>query len=423
MAKQLSVGKASRRPLNVYLDQSVYGCFLNEAPLDWRQAALARLLLDAQAKQLAQVWTSPTNVLETLQGTDLSRRSQIAKIILELIDARRMWHGNEFETIKHFMEFLSRCAPKVIRYPQFLAARVGNTRRIWLGGLALIACTDKLRLEPLLESLARAKTTSRLLHARFAVDPSNWLSEMIRTVEEQRVTTTDEFLGFDNLTLDQMETEIIALQPQFSRLTNHDLKRLNREREKLIRTYGAMEVGRILGSVFRLPFERQFVFDIPHLVERWSVVQARTGCKPLPREIVEAGQHAILRDPDIAQKVLQYAIYAATKIGIVPQTFSFEIILRELQNCINDRKLPTGGLIFDADHAAALSFCDVFVSRDATMTANAKTIAKRVAEETSGEWQIDVVGNEKQLAKALQSRKAKWETADVSVNLDIWGAD
>ncbi len=57
------------------------------------------------------------------------------------------------------------------------------------------------------------------------------------------------------------------------------------------------------------------------------------------------------------------------------------------------------------------------------MTESAKTIAKRMAEETAGKWQIDVVADEVQLAKALQPRMARWETADLSVIPDIWGAD
>lgn len=423
MTEQLDVKPQGPRPLNIYLDQSVYGHFLNESPSDWKQSGLAKLLLEAQAAQLAQVWASPTHVLETLQATDLSRRSQLAKIILELIEARRMWHGHEFETIKHFMEFLRRCAPDAVRYPQFLTARVGNARRIWLGGLALIAATDKLPLEPLIESLARVKATSRLLHARFAVNPSNWVGEMIRTVEEERVTTGDQFTGFNNLTLEEMEAEINALEPQFARLASRDLQRLNRDRDKLARNYGTMEVGQILGSVFTLPMELQFMFDIPHLVERWSVMQTKTGCKTLPKEVVEAGEKALASDPHIAHTVLQHAIYAATKIGLLPETFASEIILRDLQKCINNRKIPTGGLTFDADHAAALSFCDVFVSRDEAMTESAKTIAKRIANETSGNWQIDVAATEAQLVKALRPRMGVRETADVSVNLDIWGAD
>jgi hypothetical protein len=63
-----------RPPLNIYLDQSVYGSFRNESPADWRRSGLAQLLLEAQRKQRAQVWASPTNVMETLQATDLGVR-------------------------------------------------------------------------------------------------------------------------------------------------------------------------------------------------------------------------------------------------------------------------------------------------------------------------------------------------------------
>ncbi|MEI6779286.1 MAG: hypothetical protein WCQ21_00065, partial [Verrucomicrobiota bacterium] len=163
MKKEFSVKQSKALPLNVYLDQSVYGYFLNESPLDWTKCGLARQLLEAQAMGALQVWASPTNVLETLQATDLARRRQLAQIILDLVGAQRMWHGHDLQTIKFFMEFLKRCAPDVIRYPQFLKARVGNARRIWLGGLALIAAAEELPLSPLIHSLSRVKATSLLV--------------------------------------------------------------------------------------------------------------------------------------------------------------------------------------------------------------------------------------------------------------------
>src|SRR6266404_6154855 len=145
-----TIAKAmKRRPLNVYLDQSLYGHFLNQPNVDWRKNELAALLLEAQAKNTAQVWASPTHVLETLQTTDLQRRAKLASIMLELIEARRMWHGNELETLRHFGDFLKSCAPKFVRYPQFFKERMLTTRRIWLGALALVAATDKLKLDPL----------------------------------------------------------------------------------------------------------------------------------------------------------------------------------------------------------------------------------------------------------------------------------
>lgn len=223
------------RPLNVYLDQSLYGHFLNEGNGDWRKNDVAALLLEAQAKNVAQVWASPTHVLETIQATDLVRRSQLASAILELIDARRMSHGNELETLRHFADFLKICAPSFVRYPEFFKERVLTTRRIWLGALALVAATDKLQLEPLINSLVKVKTTSRLIHARFAINPGKWVDEMVENVNRQRTTTGNPFAEFDAMTLQQMETEIASLEPQFTKLTKRDLMHLNKERANLAR--------------------------------------------------------------------------------------------------------------------------------------------------------------------------------------------
>jgi hypothetical protein len=420
MAEASSVRRTERRPLSIYLDQSVYGHFLNESESDWTQADLARLLLEAQARQVGQVWASPTHAMETLQTTDPLRRCQLARIILELIDGRRMTHSHELETIRHFMEFLKLCAPEAIRYPQFLNERVETTRRIWLGGLALIAATAKLTLDPLVQTLRRVKTTSRLLHARFAVSPGNWVDEMLRTIEEQRTTTGDPFAGFEDLTVDQMEAEIMALEPQFVRLDSRDLARLNRERGRLSRAYGAVELGRMLETVFTLPMELQFIFNIPHLVEHWSAVRQKTGCKALPKNILEAGNHALLSDPALTREVLQQAIYAVANIGLVPATIAFEIVLRDLQKSINGRQIPTGGLTFDGDHAVALSWCDVFVSRDESFTESAKTIAKRIEAETCGRRRVDVVATEEQLSKALERKDGAYKAAETSVGMVDW---
>ncbi len=51
------------------------------------------------------------------------------------------------------------------------------------------------------------------------------------------------------------------------------------------------------------------------------------------------------------------------------------------------------------------------------MTESAKTIAKRMAEETAGKWQIDVAADEVQLAKALQPRMARWEDGRLLISV------
>jgi len=411
------------RPRNVYLDQSVYSQFLNESRCDWRDADSAQVLLEAQRDSHAQVWASPTHVLETCQTTDLDRRAELASVILHLIEARRMWHGHEIETVHHFAQFLKACAPNFVRYPEFLRDRVRTTRRTWLGALALIAAAKSLPLEPLVASLRKVKATSQLLHARFAVNPRNWVDGMIRTVNEQLTTRGDPFSEFERLTVEEMEVEIAALEPEFEKLQPRDLARLNKERADLAHAYGAIEVGRILDALFTLPCEIELTFDIPHLVECWPSLQAKTGCKPLSSTIVHADMSSLMGDRTLVRTVLQQAIFAVCKVGLIPSTVAFDVILRDLQKCINDRRLPTGGLTFDANHAVSLIWCDIFVTYDQSLGESAKTMAKLIEAKTNGTRRIDVVTTPEQLRRALaRPANGALEHEDISVELGDWGS-
>ena len=107
------------KPLKVYLDQSAYSQFLNQSPHDWKKADVASILLKARDAKIAEVWASPTNVLETAQATD--RRKDLANIILSLTDARRMWPGHEFERVRDFLGFFDVRAKGFWRQKEFYA--------------------------------------------------------------------------------------------------------------------------------------------------------------------------------------------------------------------------------------------------------------------------------------------------------------
>lgn len=78
------------QPRDVYLDQCAYGRMLDEAS-DWHKSSVGSLLLEAQEAGTARVWAGPTNVIETIQATDPSRRKALAVMILELIETKRIW--------------------------------------------------------------------------------------------------------------------------------------------------------------------------------------------------------------------------------------------------------------------------------------------------------------------------------------------
>jgi hypothetical protein len=138
-----------------------------------------------------------------------------------------------------------------------------------------------------------------------------------------------------------------------------------------------------------------------HVVERWDEIRKATGCGPLPPELTAVPADELAGDPGAAQAVLEHAIRASARWGLLTTSIGHQVILREMQRCMNDKELPTGGLSFDADHAAALVRHEVFVTFDAGLAASLKTIAAQIDKDTKGQWRPVVVTNAKQLESAL----------------------
>lgn len=391
--------------LSIYADQNVYGHMLAQRPSDWRGGNLASVLLEAQRSGIAQLWVGPTNVIETVQASDVGHRRRLAGMMLELAENRRMWSGHEFEALSDFFEFLRQFAPDAVRFPEFMEHHQTTMRQIWLGALALIAATGALHTEPLVEELKKLKATNRLMHARFAVNPDAWVNKMITVVDGFKTTDANMFEEFEHMTLTQLESEIAQLEGQARRLDGKALAKLNKNRARIARAYGAVQVGAILTAVFRLPMEMQLVFNVPHIVERWPVIQERIGCPPLPNEITGADQGKLATDARLTQTVLQQSIFASAHIGLPSTEISHQAILLDLQKCINDKVVPTGGLTFDGDHASAVLRFNVFICQDTNLAGSLKTIARSVEEKTEGRWKPQIVTNEHQLSRVIENRQ------------------
>src|SRR5205823_5957877 len=113
-------GASSPKKLLVYLDQTVYGHMLDECP-DWKHSKTGSILLQAQKQSVAEVWIGPTHVLETIQCEDENRRQRLALMMLNVIEARRMWWGHEFEILQDLCNFIKVCVgPEGFRFPQYL---------------------------------------------------------------------------------------------------------------------------------------------------------------------------------------------------------------------------------------------------------------------------------------------------------------
>ena len=394
------------KQVKVYLDQNIYG-HMYESHSPWQDGALAQVLLEARNARTAEVWAGTTNVVEVLQTTDPARRATLASMMLDLIEARRMWHGYSFEAVWEFMQLLESILPDSIRFPQYFHFHATATKRDFLGALGLLIATNTVNQE-LVRDLEKDKLGNVLVQARLAADPARWIEGMVRSAETLETTADDPFAGIDNLTLDEIKQEIEGLKLHIHRLAKENMERLNKNRGRIAQAYGAIEVGACLNSVFCLPGELTAVFDIPRIVDAWRGFQEKLGFPGLPRDIADAGPARVNDIPDGPVRVLQQAIYGCAKATPADSLYvpflAYQVIIREMQQCINDPKtqLPKGGLTFDADHAAALVRFDILVCRDVKFAENCKTMAKAVAEWTRGSHTPEVVSNPDQLRRAIE---------------------
>jgi hypothetical protein len=386
----------------IYLDQCIYGNLLDEHPTDWGTGEVAAILMSAQQEGRCEIWVSPTHVMETAQTVIPERRRQLALIMLELSAAKRMWWGSDHEAVHEFFAFIETVIPNALRIPEYFRHRVETARQLWLGALALLAACPCRDISNVVGQFSRMKTTNRLRHARFGADPDVWVQRMIDTVEHAR-TTAEENDEFDGMSVEEMEFEIDRLASERRRMGNQATRRLQRNRGQLARAYGAMEIGAMLPAIFTLPMELSFILDVQSIVENWSALQEATHCGGLPAEVQNAAPAQLAVNPGLFRTVVQRLIYAAASVGLVSTTISFEIVLRELQTSINSRIIPSGGLAFDADHAAALPSCSVFMTTDETFATSLRTIAGDLAERTSGRIAPKVVVNARQLSRAIEA--------------------
>lgn len=368
---------------------------------DWQAGEIASLLHDAQSVGTAQVWAGPTHVMETVQTQDINRRRHLAQTILEMIEFRRTWWGYEFEVISEFLGFVETIAPGAIRTHHFFDHHASIAREQYLGALGLIVAVTTAKFEVPIAKLQRAKASSQLLHARFAVDPEKWINRMIEVVDKEETKKEQDFEGPNAMTMEEMEAEIAALQHSAAKLSKRALQKLNSHRDRICKAYSAMEVGPVLSSVFTLPLELEVMFDIPKLATSLKTLETECGRTLLEKEARDAQLKDFAANPRLTRATLQAAIRAATQVGIPTSYIGFQIVLRELQQCFNRQTLPTGGLTFDVQHSGAIAHFDIVMTTDTTLAGNLKTMANYIEQRSNGVRHCAVVSDAKQLKKAL----------------------
>jgi hypothetical protein len=386
----------------VYLDQSAYGRMLDDGHFDWRASPMGAVLAECQSKGIAQVWAGPTNIVETVQTSDADRRTALASMLLDLIEAKRVWWGHEFEAVKEFFLFITYFAPDAIRYREYFEHHGTVARQTWLGALALTAATDGSHLGPVVEFLMHTKALNRLLHARFALAPGDWVDQMVAATQNLTTTTIDQLADLDKLSVAEITAEIERLSTSIQKLDKRASAKLDSQRDAIATAYGAIEISSLLRAVFTLPLELELTFNIPHIVNRWNHIQSKTGCQSLPKEVRDADEDSLIGNPQITGVVVDHLIRAAARQPLMTTFLGFQVILREMQRYMVDHRLPeSGGLSFDADHAAALTCHEVFVTRDEGLANTLKAMANRIEKWTNGGFRPQVVMNARQLRQVL----------------------
>ena len=382
---------------SVYLDQNVFGHMLDKG--DWKKHSIGSVL-DAHA-DTAGVWISPTHVLELSQTSDRRRRADLARLMLELSDARRMWHGPDFHLVEMFGAFLNSHIPGAFDPGPFFNTYKEDASRLWLGYLGLLAAVEDFKLGPGGEMVRRWKRESHLLHCRVAADPKGQIAKFITAAQQLSSTPDPEPMGLGALTDDDLEKEIATCRAAAGNVPKKDiqdaLKNIQKHRKEVARVYGAVDIGMALQSVFKLPCDLDLTFNAEALVNGWSAIQAAAGVGPLPPFVASVPKGQLRGARAALIVVLNAAIEAAANLGLAAASIGYYALLRELEVCVNSGTVPTDGAALDVDHATAALSYEIFVCRDQKLQSNVSTFIN--AFKCAGQ----AVFNAKQMEKALGS--------------------
>jgi hypothetical protein len=386
--------------LDVYLDQSVYSRMVAESGREWGKSAVGSVVSEAQQAKKALVWVHPTHVIETVQASDLALRRDIASVMLDITECRRMGYGHEAETVSEFFDFLEQFAPGSVNRVYY-KYHADLSRHIYLGALAFVAFNGATQRSDVIDRLKRHKTVNRLLHARWAADPDNWVARMIDAVEQYKTVPESTLEDFSTRSIEDLEVEIANLELAVRSIATRTRMKLDQNRAQIARTYGAVEVGKYLTWFLPLPMELELTFSFPRIIAAWPSLISKTGAPSLPKEVVMASPQEQVCSTVVTTGVLRAAIQAAASAGLMTTYIGFEVILRELQRMANNGEVPKGSLTFDADHAGALKRFDVVMTHDVGLAASLRTMAGSLTRMTRGTWSPAVCEDAAQLRKLL----------------------
>jgi hypothetical protein len=315
------------------VDQNLFGHFIDSAT-DWQQHPIAARLLAAQGVGIAQVWLSPTHVMELSLTSNHARRLALAKSMLEMIGATRMWRGFDFFILESFGTWLNELIPGTFDPRPFLHRYRRLTESLWLGNLGLFAATQEVPLGCSVDAIRRAKAETHLIHARIAADPDAYVANLVTSVRTFSTTALDP-LGTGALSLEEMEHESQDLESRAKRPEKATLTLLQKERLAIASAYGAVDLGNAVRSILSWPCALHLTYDIPEIVAWWSSVMAATGCSGLPKAVVMADATTLATDLPTALVVMRGCAIAAATAKLAIACAGYYTVLREIEVCLN----------------------------------------------------------------------------------------
>jgi hypothetical protein len=347
-------------PLSVYLDQNALSALARDP--QWTASALGSTLLSEKV----HVFVSPVHVLESIQATDPSVRVAIAKVMLALSGGRRMCPSYEFVVADYFFRALEEASPTAITTRDHLDYHRDSSSRIYLGMLALLA--HGIEAGPSsVEEVRKTKAINQVLHARAASAPKEWLEALLECTARVLVTQGDPLAPLDALTIEELRGAVAQAGNDPAGVEADVRRKLQKHRGAIAAAYGAIEIGACLDAALPLVGEVDAAFSANGLalaLQKWGVSQ----------KVPSAGEPALQ-----VKAMLQRAIYATVKRGLLPATISNEVVLREIENAASAKETPNAGVVFDADHAVYLLHMNIYVTDDEGLLAALRPIAGRLS--------------------------------------------
>jgi len=399
----------------VYLDQCALSNLCVDTAKDWRETKMGQVLDAGMKGGSIEVWASPSNVLETLLCADYDangklipsakseKRVRIARTLLEVCEGKRMAASYEFALVGEFMEFLRQLAPNCLQNEDYYERFKLHNQQVFLGIAALMVALPELDRPAAVEQLVRSKVSTQLLHSRFAKDPDAFVDAVVDCAKEFRLTDKNIWEEMDNRSVSDLTAEIEANRSSVKTLSKSAKTTLQKNKTDIALSYGAAEIGQCLDTVFDDMILVMLTFNMAELKASWNLICEKIHKTiSMPKSLFEADAEKTATDPMVAAVGLGHFVRHVARGELLSPQVVHQIVLGELEMCLNNGFIPTGGLGFDSEHAAMLTHVHVFVTTDTRLENLAKRASAVISKATKGQWSPVVVSNADQLAAAIK---------------------